>query len=171
MRYLKTYKIFESTATGEKYLLTLSSANSMLGAKTWISGTSPRITDKVKSDAESSWSLYAMLNKISPNSRLRRLSNKELAEEIGRRGVRPLRIREEYDEVCKELLPQFHKLFNKFKRELKIDKKIEFMSQLEEEGYTFCDNSDIIKIINFEDLEDEMSIISDIFEYFCLYPA
>ena len=82
-----------------------------------------------------------------------------------------LRIREEYDEVCKELLPQFHKLFNKFKRELKIDKKIEFMSQLEEEGYTFCDNSDIIKIINFEDLEDEMSIISDIFEYFCLYPA
>jgi hypothetical protein len=171
MKHLKTYRIFEATATGEKYLLNLSSSNSMLGAKTWIAGTSDRITDKVKASAERSWSLYAMLNRISPNSRLRRLSNKELAEEIDRIGVRPLRIREEYDDVCKELLPQFHKLFNKFKSELKIDKKIEFMSQLEEEGYTFCDNSDIIKIINFEDLEDEMSIISDIFEYCCLYPA
>ena len=103
MKHLKTYRIFEATATGEKYLLNLSSSNSMLGAKTWIAGTNDRITDKVKASAERSWSLYAMLNRISPNSRLRRLSNKELAEEIDRRGVRPLRIREEYDDVCKEL--------------------------------------------------------------------
>lgn len=171
MKHLKEFKLFEATtSTGEKYLLNLSSANSILGAKDWIEG-SHRITDRVRSDAEKNWSLYTTLSKISPSSRLRRLSNKELANEINSRGTGPLRLRGEYDEVCKELLPQFHKLFNKFKRELTIDKKIEFMRELEEEGYTFCDNSDIIKIINWEDLEDEMSIISDKFEYFCLYPA
>ena len=174
MKHLIDYKLFEeleSAWVGEKYLLNLSSSNSMLGANTWIEGVSPRITDKVKADAERNWSLYATLNKITLPSRLKRLSNEELAYEISQRGVRPLRIGEEYDAVCKELLPQFHKLFKKFKLELKIDKKIEFMSLLKEEGYTFCDNSDIIKIINFEDLEDEISVISELFEFDFLFPV
>jgi hypothetical protein len=107
-----------------------------------------------------------VLDKITLPSRLRRLSNKELTDEIRVRGVRL--IRQEYDEVCKELLPEFHRLFKKFKG-LSIDKKVEFMSELEFEEYTFCSNGDIIKIIYKRDLEEEMKMISDKFEYFCLY--
>jgi hypothetical protein len=43
------------------------------------------------------------------------------------------------------------------------------MSELEFEEYTFCSNGDIIKIIDKRDLEEEMKMISDKFEYFCLY--
>ena len=168
MRYIKEFKLFESIDDDDKYLLNLSSANNIINAETWIAGTSPRITDRVKAEAERRWSLYAVLNKITPPSRLRRLSNKELTDEIRVRGVRTMRIRQEYDEVCKQLLPDFHRLFNKFKG-LSIDKKVEFMSELEFEEYTFCSNGDIIKIIDKRDLEEEMKMISDKFEYFCLY--
>jgi len=170
MKYIKEFKLFESIDDNDKYLLNLSSANSIVGPEGWLLNNNPRITDKVKVDAEKNWSLYATLNKITLTSRLRRLSNKELTDEIKVRGVRPMRIREEYDEVCKQLLPEFHRLFNKFKR-LSIDKKVEFMSELEFEGYTFCSNGDIIKIIDKRDLEEEMQMISDKFEYFCLYPV
>jgi hypothetical protein len=170
MKYIKEFKLFESIDDNDKYLLNLSSANNIISAETWIAGTSDRITDRVKADAERSWSLYAVLNKITLPNRLRRLSNKELTDEIRLIGVRALRIREEYDEVCKELLPDFHRLFKKFKR-LSIDKKVEFMRELEFEGYTFCRNGDIIKIINKKDLKEEMEMISDKFEYFCLYPV
>jgi hypothetical protein len=166
MKYIKEFKLFESIDDNDKYLLNLSSANNIISAETWIAGTSPRITDRVKADAERSWSLYAVLDKITLPSRLRRLSNKELTDEIRVRGVRL--IRQEYDEVCKELLPEFHRLFKKFKG-LSIDKKVEFMSELEFEEYTFCSNGDIIKIIYKRDLEEEMKMISDKFEYFCLY--
>jgi hypothetical protein len=166
MKYIKEFKLFESIDDNDKYLLNLSSANNIISAETWIAGTSPRITDRVKADAERSWSLYAVLDKITLPSRLRRLSNKELTDEIRVRGVRL--IRQEYDEVCKELLPEFHRLFKKFKG-LSIDKKVEFMSELEFEEYTFCSNGDIIKIIDKRDLEEEMKMISDKFEYFCLY--
>jgi hypothetical protein len=168
MKYIKEFKLFESIDDNDKYLLNLSSANNQIDVETWIEGTSDRITDRVKADAERSWSLYAVLNKITPPSRLKGLSNKELTDEIRVRGVRPMRIRQEYDEVCKQLLPEFHKLFNKFKG-LSIDKKVEFMSELEFEEYTFCSNGDIIKIIDKRDLEEEMKMISDKFEYFCLY--
>ena len=166
MKYIKEFKLFESIDDNDKYLLNLSSANNIISAETWIAGTSDRITDRVKADAERSWSLYAVLDKITLPSRLRRLSNKELTDEIRVRGVRL--IRQEYDEVCKELLPEFHRLFKKFKG-LSIDKKVEFMSELEFEEYTFCSNGDIIKIIYKRDLEEEMKMISDKFEYFCLY--
>jgi hypothetical protein len=171
MKYIKEFKLFESIDDNDKYLLNLSSANSMIDVEGWLNN-SPRITDKVKADAERSWSLYAVLNKITLPNRLRRLSNKELTNEIkiSNDVVRALRIREEYDDVCKELLPDFHRLFKKFKR-LSIDKKVEFMRELEFEGYTFCRNGDIIKIINKKDLKEEMEMISDKFEYFCLYPV
>jgi hypothetical protein len=166
MKYIKEFKLFESIDDNDKYLLNLSSANNIISVETWIEGTSDRITDRVKADAERSWSLYAVLDKITPPSRLKGLSNKELTDEIRVRGVRL--IRQEYNEVCKQLLPEFHKLFNKFKG-LSIDKKVEFMSELEFEEYTFCSNGDIIKIIDKRDLEEEMKMISDKFEYFCLY--
>jgi hypothetical protein len=167
MKYIKEFKLFESIDDNDKYLLNLSSANNIISVETWISGTR-RITDRVKAEAERRWSLYAVLNKITPPSRLKGLSNKELTDEIRVRGVKPMRIRQEYDEVCKELLPDFRRLFNKFKG-LSIDKKVEFMSELEFEEYTFCSNGDIIKIIDKKDLEEEMKMISDKFEYFCLY--
>jgi hypothetical protein len=167
MKYIKEFKLFESIDDNDKYLLNLSSANNIISVETWISGTR-RITDRVKAEAERRWSLYAVLNKITLPNRLRRLSNKELTDEIRVRGVKPMRIRQEYDEVCKELLPDFRRLFNKFKG-LSIDKKVEFMSELEFEEYTFCSNGDIIKIIDKKDLEEEMKMISDKFEYFCLY--
>jgi hypothetical protein len=167
MKYIKEFKLFESIDDNDKYLLNLSSANNIISVETWISGTR-RITDRVKAEAERRWSLYATLNKITPPSRLKGLSNKELTDEIRVRGVKPMRIRQEYDEVCKELLPDFRRLFNKFKG-LSIDKKVEFMSELEFEEYTFCSNGDIIKIIDKRDLEEEMKMISDKFEYFCLY--
>jgi hypothetical protein len=170
MKYIKEFKLFESIDDNDKYILNLSSANNQIDVETWIEGTSDRITDRVKADAERSWSLYAVLNKITLPNRLRRLSNKELTNEIKIRGIRPMRIREEYDEVCKELLPDFHRLFKKFKR-LSIDKKVEFIRELEFEGYTFCRSGDIIKIINKKDLKEEMEMISDKFEYFCLYPV
>jgi hypothetical protein len=166
MKYIKEFKLFESIDDNDKYLLNLSSANNIISVETWIEGTSDRITDRVKADAERSWSLYAVLDKITPPSRLKGLSNKELTDEIRVRGVRL--IRQEYNEVCKQLLPEFHKLFNKFKG-LSIDKKVEFMSELQFEEYTFCSNGDIIKIIDKRDLEEEMKMISDKFEYFCLY--
>jgi hypothetical protein len=169
MKHIKEFKLFESIDDNDKYLLNLSSSNSSISVEGWLNN-SPRITDKIKADAENNWSLYAVLNKITLPSRLRILSNKELTDEIRVRGVRTLRIREEYDEVCKQLLPDFHKLFKKFKR-LSIDKKVEFMSELQFEEYTFCRNGDIIKIINKRDLEEEMQMISDKFEYYCLYPA
>ena len=167
MKYIKEFKLFESIDDNDKYLLNLCSANNIISVETWISGTR-RITDRVKAEAERRWSLYAVLNKITPPSRLKGLSNKELTDEIRVRGVKPMRIRQEYDEVCKELLPDFRRLFNKFKG-LSIDKKVEFMSELEFEEYTFCSNGDIIKIIDKRDLEEEMKMISDKFEYFCLY--
>jgi hypothetical protein len=109
-----------------------------------------------------------MLNKVTLPPRLGRLSNKDIGEQIRvRGGVRPMRIREEYDEVCKQLLPQFHKLFNKFKR-LSIEKKVEFMIEIEVEGYTICPSGDIIKIIDKKDLEYELDVISSIFQYFLL---
>lgn len=166
MKYIKEFKLFESIDDNDKYLLNLSSANNIISAETWIAGTSDRITDRVKADAERSWSLYAVLTKITLPSRLKGLSNKELTDEIRVRGVRL--IRQEYNEVCKQLLPEFHRLFKKFKG-LSIDKKVEFMSELEFEEYTFCSNGDIIKIIDKRDLEEEMKMISDKFEYFCLY--
>jgi hypothetical protein len=169
MKHIKEFKLFESIDDNDKYLLNLSSSNSSISVEGWLNN-SPRITDKIKADAERYWSLYAVLNKIALPSRLRRLSNKELTDEIRVRSVRPLRIREEYDDVCKELIPEFHRLFKKFKR-LSIDKKVEFMSELQFEEYTFCSNGDIIKVINKRDLEEEMQMISDKFEYFCLYPV
>ena len=175
MRYLKTYtlyerlsletKVFESITDNDKYLLNLSSANSIIGDEAWIS-KSPRITDDIKSKAEKGWSLYAMVNKITRIPvRVGRLSNKEIANQIKVTGIRPMRIREEYDDVSKQLLPKFHKLINKFKS-LSIERKVEFIIELEVEGYTICPNSDIIKIINKKDLEEELEVISGIFRYF-----
>ena len=45
------------------------------------------------------------------------------------------------------------------------------MSYLEEEGWTFCSSGDIIKVVNLEELQDELEIISDIFTHYCLYPV
>ena len=165
MKRIISYKLFESTTedNNDKYILNLSSANSMIGAEAWISN-SPRITDSIKASAEKSWSLYAMLHKITIPARF---SNKDLANQIRVTGIRPMRIREEYDEVCKQLLPQFHKLFNKFKR-LTIEKKVDFMIEIEVEGYTICPSGDIIKIIDKKDLEYELDVISSIFQYFLL---
>ena len=167
MERIIPYKVFESITDNDKYLLNLSSANSIIGAEAWIS-KSPRITDDIKAKAEKGWSLYAMLNKITRIPvRVGRLSNKEIANQIRVTGIRPMRIREEYDEVCKQLLPQFHKLFNKFKR-LTIEKKVDFMIEIEVEGYTICPSGDIIKIIDKKDLEYELDVISSIFQYFLL---
>jgi hypothetical protein len=169
MKRIIPYKLFESTTeeNNDKYILNLSSANSVLGVEEWTS-KSTRITDSIKASAEKGWSLYAMLNKVTLPPRLGRLSNKDIGEQIRvRGGVRPMRIREEYDEVCKQLLPQFHKLFNKFKR-LSIEKKVEFMIEIEVEGYTICPSGDIIKIIDKKDLEYELDVISSIFQYFLL---
>ena len=170
MSRIKSWSLFESVVSSDKYLITLSSANCILGAKTWIEGTSPSITDRVKAEAEKRWSLYAMLNKITPPSRLAKLSNVELGKVIGERGVRPLRIREEYDDVCRELAGEFHRLFSGFKKGLKIDDKIEFMALLEEHDWIFSDNGDIIKVVDVEDLSNEIGIISDMFGYY-YYPA
>ena len=167
MKRIISYKLFESAEDNDKYILNLSSANSILGAESWIS-KSPRITDSIKASAEKSWSLYAMLHKMTRiPARVGKLSNKDLANQIRVRGIRPMRIREEYDEVCKQLLPQFHKLFNKFKR-LTIEKKVDFMIEIEVEGYTICPSGDIIKIIDKKDLEYELDVISSIFQYFLL---
>ena len=165
MKRIISYKLFESTTedNNDKYILNLSSANSQVGIEPWIS-KSPRITDSIKASAEKSWSLYAMLHKITIPARF---SNKDLANQIRVTGIRPMRIREEYDEVCKQLLPQFHKLFNKFKR-LTIEKKVDFMIEIEVEGYTICPSGDIIKIIDKKDLEYELDVISSIFQYFLL---
>ena len=169
MKRLKTFHLFESEVSSDKYLITLSSANSILGAKTWIEGTSHRITDRVKADAEKNWSIYTMLSKITPPPRLRKLSNEELAKEIAERGSRPLRIREEYDDVCRGLLVEFHRLFSGFQK-LKIYDKIEFMALLQEHDWTFCSNGEIIKVVDVEELSDEIDIISDMFGYY-YYPA
>ena len=169
MKRIISYKLFESVIEdNDKYMLNLSSANSQIGIEPWIS-KSPRITDSIKASAEKSWSIYAMLHKVTRiPAKVGRLSNKEIAEQIRvRGGVRPMRIREEYDEVCKQLLPQFHKLFNKFKR-LTIEKKVDFMIEIEVEGYTICPSGDIIKIIDKKDLEYELDVISSIFQYFLL---
>jgi hypothetical protein len=164
MKRILSYKLFESVEeNNDKYILNLSSANSVLGAEAWIS-KSPRITDSIKASAEKGWSLYAMLHKMTLPARLGRLSNKEIAEEIKVRGVRPMRIREEYDEVCKELLPQVHKLFNKFKG-LSIEKKVDFVTELELYGYTICPSGDIIKIIDRKDLEYEIDDIYSLFQF------
>jgi len=163
MKYLK---LFESAIEdNDKYILNLSSANSVIGIERWLDDSN--ISDTIKDKAHS-WSLYALLNKITRIPvRVGRLSNKEIAEQIKVRGIRPMRIREEYDEVCKKLLPQFHKLFNRFKS-LPIEKKIDFMIELRVEGYTICPNTDIIKIINKKDLEEELEVISSIFQYFLI---
>ena len=167
MKRIISYKLFESTEDNDKYILNLSSANSQIGIEPWIS-KSPRITDSIKASAEKSWSIYAMLHKMTRiPARVGKLSNKDLANQIRVRGIRPMRIREEYDEVCKQLLPQFHKLFNKFKR-LTIEKKVDFMIEIEVEGYTICPSGDIIKIIDKKDLEYELDVISSIFQYFLL---
>ena len=168
MKRIISYKLFESAIEdNDKYILNLSSANSQIGIDPWIS-KSPRITDSIKASAEKSWSIYAMLHKMTRiPARVGKLSNKEIAKEIRVRGVRPMGIREEYDEVCKQLLPQFHKLFNKFKR-LTIEKKVDFMIEIEVEGYTICPSGDIIKIIDKKDLEYELDVISSIFQYFLL---
>jgi len=165
MKRIISYKLFESAIEdNDKYILNLSSANSMLGVESWIS-KSPRITDSIKASAEKSWSLYAMLHKMTRiPARVGKLSNKEIAEEIKVRGVRPMRIREEYDEVCKELLPQVHKLFNKFKG-LSIEKKVDFVTELELYGYTICPSGDIIKIIDRKDLEYEIDDIYSLFQF------
>ena len=146
MKRIISYKLFESDIEdNDKYILNLSSANSIIGVERWLYDSN--ISDTIKDKAHS-WSLYSLLSKMTRIPvRVGRLSNKEIAEQIKVRGIRPMRIREEYDEICKQLLPQFHKLFNKFKR-LPIEKKVEFMIELEVEGYTICPNSDIIKIID-----------------------
>ena len=165
MKHLKTYKIFESN-DNDKYLLNLSSANSIIGSERWITDYS-NVSDRIKRDANS-WSLYPMMNKITTiPARISRLSNKEIADQIKVRGIRTIRIRQEYDEVCNLLLPQFNKLFGKFKR-LPLEKKVEFMAELQAEDYVFCTNSDIIKIIDKKDLEYELDMISSKFQYFLL---
>ena len=134
MKHLRSF--FESTTTSDKYLINLSSANS-LGIYDRFKSDPDSITQQMKDSAEKNWSLYAMLNKIEirPVS-LRTLSNKELAEEICKRRI----YREYYDEVSKEFGWELHRLFNKFKKEISIDNKLELMSYLEEEGWTFCSN-------------------------------
>ena len=50
MKYLDTYQLFESADEGNKYLLNLSSANSMIGTERWINDYS-NISDRIKRDA------------------------------------------------------------------------------------------------------------------------
>jgi hypothetical protein len=169
MKYLKSYQLFESADDNDKYLLNLSSANSMISSERWISDYS-NVSDVIKRGA-SSWSLYPMLNKLTriPIS-VRNLSNNEIANQIKIRGIGPMRLGQEYDEevfLSKDLFPKFHKVFGKFKR-LPIEKKVEFMAELQSEDYVFCTNSDIIKIIDKKDLEYELDMISSKFQYFLL---
>lgn len=174
MKYLKKYKIFESADDNDKYLLNLSSANSQIGPERWLDYSN--VSDVIKRGA-SSWSIYPMLNKITriPIS-VRDLSNNEIANQIKVRGIGPMRLGLEYtgsditpEEVflSKDLFLKFHKLFGKFKR-LPIEKKVEFMAELQSEDYVFCPNSDIIKIIDKKDLEYELDMISSKFQYFLL---
>ena len=85
MKHLRSF--FESTTTSDKYLINLSSANS-LGIYDRFKTDPNSITQKMKDEAEEWWSLYAMLLKIEIRPRsLRTLSNKELAEEICKRRI------------------------------------------------------------------------------------
>ncbi len=168
MKYLKKYKIFESADDNDKYLLNLSSANSQISPERWLDYSN--VSDVIKRGA-SSWSIYPMLNKITriPIS-ARNLSNNEIANQIKVRGIGPMRLGLEYTEevfLSKDLFPKFHKVFGKFKR-LPIEKKVEFMAELQSEDYVFCPNSDIIKIIDKKDLEYELDMISSKFQYFLL---
>lgn len=119
MKYIKEFKLFESIDDNDKYLLNLSSANNIINAETWIAGTSPRITDRVKADAERSWSLYAVLNKITPPSRLKGLSNKELTDEIRVRGIRPMGLlpKATYFKLKKEVDAQLQGMYFRAKKE------------------------------------------------------
>jgi hypothetical protein len=169
MKYLKKYKIFESADDNDKYLLNLSSANSQISLERWLDYSN--VSDVIKRGA-SSWSLYPMLNKLTriPIS-ARNLSNNEIANQIKVRGIGPMRLGLKcYGEgvfLSKDLFPKFHYLFQNFKR-LPIEKKVEFMAELQSEDYVFCPNSDIIKIIDKKDLEYELDMISSKFQYFLL---
>ena len=55
MKRIISYKLFESAEDNDKYILNLSSANSVLGVEEWTS-KSTRITDSIKSIAEKAWS-------------------------------------------------------------------------------------------------------------------
>jgi len=167
---IKSFKLFESESISDKYLMTLTSSNSTLDVKTWIEGKSSRITDIIKSDAQKRWSIDVMLSKITPPSHLKRLSNEELVKLIAERGLRPLRIREDYDSICRELIPKFRGLFSDFQSGLKIEDKIEFLSLLVEYDWVLCNNGEIIKVVDVEKLGEEIDIISGMFGYY-LYPA
>ena len=94
MKHLKRFN--ESADEGDKYLLNLSSANSMIGVERWISDYS-NVSDVIKRCAIS-WSLDPMLDKLTriPIS-ARNLSNKEITDQIRVRGIRPMRLGQEYD--------------------------------------------------------------------------
>ena len=66
MKRIISYKLFESTTedNNDKYILNLSSANSMIGAEAWISN-SPRITDSIKASAEKVWTILTNFQNLS----------------------------------------------------------------------------------------------------------
>lgn len=188
MKHLKQHPIFEAkNQTVYKYFLNLSSANSRISIEDWIDGGAGSKDESLRKDAERNWSLFPVLDKVKIPKEARVLSNTELAnldefsyewviknypnidyfdflyiyKQLNRGNINMSQIDE-----CGRLVKRFNSLFNNFRYELTIDKKVEFVSLLNDEGWV-VGKGGILKVFdNEEDLKEEMDSVSDMLLYY-----
>lgn len=184
MKHLKQHPIFEAKKqTVYKYFLNISSANSRIPIEDWIEGGAGSKDESLRKDAERNWSLFPVLDKVKIPKKAISLSNTELAnldkldfehypnvdpgtlwmiyKQLNRGNIDLSQTDE-----CGRLVRRFNSLFDNFRSELTIDKKVEFVSLLDDEGWVVGKNG-IMKVFdNEEDLKEEMDRVSDMLLYY-----
>ena len=167
MKNIKSFKLFEAVSIDDKYLINVGAANHVINLDRWVSDTN--IPQQIKNNAIN-WSLYTEILKVKPLRKFKSLTNKEIGYQITggyrsmRENIMPRYLVSDYKNVSDIQIP-FHRLFNKFKA-LPIEKKIQFLIELEHEDYILCKSSDIIKVVDGKDLEEEIETISSKLRYF-----
>ena len=169
---MKWLRRFNESLGGAKYLIQLSSANSV-GIMNYLDTA----TEDIKADAEKWWSLGVdSIVKLEISERYSHLSNDTLTKLIGSRidvekfgpsylmeitGLTPqevqrFRFRGVMDDNCGKLYDRLSRILNKFKR-LKLDQKLSFYRELESDEYLILRSSYIYKVVDESQLEGELA--------------
>jgi hypothetical protein len=183
---MKWLRKFNESVGGAKYLIQLSSANS-LGIMNYLDTAS----ESQKVEAEKWWSLnvdsivklemnvsprfaYRIYANLSNDILTKLIASKTDVERFGPsylmeitgltpQEVQRFRWRGVMDDNCGKLYDRLSRILNKFKR-LKLDQKISFYRELESDDYLILRSSYIYKVVDESELEFELASMVNKFQ-------
>ena len=162
MKYLKVFESFEDT---NKYLIELGSANSH--------GVNRESDERTKKSAEEWWSMRGYVYKLDIPKKYKSFSNEDLTKKIaGKTDVNKFGSDIEgflqsskftfKKEIDIDKTKNINEYLYYFKKNLKIEQKLEFAEILEEYGFIIVRGSYIYKVVDASEIDENINTVRDI---------